>query len=76
MVADGYPDLVKGGVVDRGLGPLRLFLRRRFAVRKTRKQKKTNEETFLSKRLVVKHKLNAKKTKTKKNAKHEDKSDL
>ena len=70
VAADGYPVLVKGCVADRGLGPLRLFLGRRFPVRKTRNQKKTNKETFVRKMLVVKHKMNAKKKKKKKNAKH------
>ena len=54
MAADRYADLVKGYVVDRGPGRLRLSLGRRFSVRKGKK--KTNEDIYFRKRLDVNNK--------------------
>ena len=57
MAADRYPDLVKGCVVDRGLGRLWILLRRRFAMsnmkKKKKKKTKPNDETLPRKRLAV-----------------------
>ena len=61
VAADRYPELVKGCVVDQGLGRLWILLRRRFAMsnmKKKKKKKKTkpNDETLRRKRLAVEQK--------------------
>ena len=53
MAADSHPDLVKGCVVDQGLGRSE-FIRRIFAVSKRKKRKQHTNEDLSRKRLVVK----------------------
>ena len=53
MAADSHPDLVKGCVVDQGLGRSE-FIRKIFAVSKRKTRKQHTNEDLSRKRLVVK----------------------
>ena len=53
MAADSHEDLVKGCVVDQGLGRSE-FIRRRFAVSQRKKRKQHTTENLSRKRFIVK----------------------
>ena len=53
MAADSHPNLVKGCVVDQGLGRSE-FIRKIFAVSKRKTRKQHTNEDLSRKRLVVK----------------------